>query len=75
MGFDDGFFAVPIIREGTIPANNTNIVQHSSYSGAPDNIYLKDTYFNPDFEYDPVETPRHEQIVVLDNNNKTLMSL
>ena len=41
--FDDEFYKVPFMREGTIPPNWTDIVQRRSQSGAPDNIDFKDT--------------------------------
>ena len=61
--FDDGFSTGPLIREGTIPPNWTDLVQHSSKSGAPENIELKDTWFTPDLEEDPRKTPTHVPIV------------
>ena len=51
--FDDKLSDVPFIREGTIPPNWTDLVQHSSQSGAPDNIDPKDAWFTPDLEEDP----------------------
>ena len=48
--FDDYFSTVPSIREGTIQPNYTDLVQHSSQSGAPDNIDLRGTWFAPDPE-------------------------
>ena len=47
------------MREVTIPPNWTDIVQHSSQSGAPENIDLKDTWLTPDLEESPRETPNH----------------
>ena len=41
--FDDEFFTVPFMREGIIPPNLTDLVQHSSQISAPDNIDLTDT--------------------------------
>ena len=49
------FYAVPFMREGTIPLNWTDFVQRISESGAPDNNDLKDTWFTPDIEEDPRE--------------------
>ena len=43
------FSTVTFIREGKI--------QRISQSGAPDNIYFKDTWFTPDIEEYPRETP------------------
>ena len=55
MVFDDDFYAVSFMREGTIPPNWTDFVQRRSESGAPDNNYPKDTWFTPDIEEDPRE--------------------
>ena len=52
------------MREGTIPSNLTDRVQLRSQSGAPENIDLKDTWFTPDLEGDPSETPNHMPRVV-----------
>ena len=43
----------PLIREGKITPNWTDIVQCCSKSGAPENIELKDTYFTPYLNEDP----------------------
>ena len=51
------------MREGKIPPNWKDLVQLRSYSGAPDNIYLKDTWFAPDIMEDPSKTPIHETSV------------
>ena len=45
------------MREGTIPPNWTDTVQRISQIGAQENIDLKDTCFNPDFEEDPIKNP------------------
>ena len=71
--FDDEFYIVPFMREGTIPPNWIDIVQCSSQSSAMDNIDLKDTWFTPDIKEDTIETPRHKLRVVPENNNNTLM--
>ena len=73
MLFDDEFSTVPFIREGTIPPNWTDIVQHSSQSGAPENIDLKDTWSTTNIEEDSSETQIHEQNVAPENNNKMVM--
>ena len=70
--FDDEFTTVPFMREVTIPTNWTDLVQRSSQSGAPDNIYLKDTWFYPNPEEDPIKTLSHKPSVASDNNNKFL---
>ena len=44
--FDDELSTVPFMKEGTIPPNWTDLVQRSSQSGSPDNIDLRDTWFN-----------------------------
>ena len=46
--FDDEFSTVLFMGEGTIPPNWTDLVQHRSQHGAPDNIDLKYTWFNID---------------------------
>ena len=48
--FDDEFYTVPFMREGTIPPNWTDLVQRSSRSGAPENIDYEYTWFTPDIE-------------------------
>ena len=60
------------MREGKIPPNLIDLVQHSLQIGAPEIIYLKDTRFAPDIEEDPNETPDYDPGVALDNNNKTI---
>ena len=50
MVFDDEFSTVPFMREGTIPLNWTDLVQHSSEIGAPEDIDPKDTWLYPDIE-------------------------
>ena len=60
--FDVDFPTVPFMGEVTIPQNWIDIVQRSSQSGAPDNIDLKDTWFTPDCDQDPRETPSHKMI-------------
>ena len=75
MVFDDNFSTVPFTREGKITPNWTDIMQSSSQSGAPDNIYLKDTWFTPDIEEYPRKTPSHEPSIAPENNNNTLKSL
>ena len=72
MVFDDEFFTVTIIREGTIPPNCKDLLQSISLSNSTYNINLNDTWFNPYLESHPIETPRHEPIVAPDNNNKVL---
>ena len=47
--FDDEISTVPFMREGTIPPNLTDLVQHISESDETDNINLKDNWFTPDF--------------------------
>ena len=74
MVFDDEVSTNPLIREGTILPNCTDIGQRRSYSVPPDNIDLRDTWFNPYLEEDPIKNPIHEPIFVPYNNNKTLTS-
>ena len=62
------------MREGKISPNWTNIVQHRSQSGAPDNTDLKDTWFTPYLDEYLSEIPSHELIVAPDNNNNTVTS-
>ena len=56
MVFDDEFYTVTFMREGTILTNWTDLVKLISKSGAPDNIDLKDTWFTPNLEEDPKGT-------------------
>ena len=72
--FDDEFSTVPFMREGTIPPNWTSILQRRSQSGAPENTDLKYTWFTPDIEEYPSETPIHEPGISPDNNNHMLTS-
>ena len=50
MVFDDEFYTISFMREGTIPPNCTDIVQLISYRGVLENIDLNDTWFTPDLE-------------------------
>ena len=70
--FDDKIPTVPLMRESIIPPNWTYIVQLRSQIGAPENIELKDTWFNPDMRYDTGETPTHKPCIAPYNNNKKL---
>ena len=74
MVFDDEFFTVPFMREGTIPPNWTDILQRISQSGAPDNIDLEENWFNPIPEEDTRKTPGYKPIIAPKDNN-TLKSL
>ena len=56
------------MREGTIPPNFTYLVQHSSQNGIPENVELKDTWFNPDLEQYPSKNPTHVLIVAKRKN-------
>ena len=47
--------------------NQTYIVQHRSQRFAPDNVDLKETWFNLDLEEDPGKTPIHKPSVAPDN--------
>ena len=58
--FDDEFPTVPFMREGLIPSNWTDIVQHRSKRGSTENINLNDTWFTKDIEEDRCETPSHK---------------
>ena len=51
------------MREVTIPQNFTDLLQHRSKSGAPDNSDLKDNWFTPDLEEYPRENPNHDSSV------------
>ena len=73
--FDDEFSTVPFMREGIIPPNWTDLVQRRSQSGAIENIDLEDTWFTPDLEEYPRETPTHMPIDVPYNNRNILTSL
>ena len=50
VAFDDDFFKVTLIREGTVPPNWTDLVQCSSQISATENIYDRDTWFTTDLE-------------------------
>ena len=60
------------MKEGTIPPNYIDLVQSISQSGAPNNIDLKDTWFNPDVEEYTRQTPIYEPSAPLDNISNTL---
>ena len=47
-------------------------MKRSSHRGTPEDIDLKDTWFAPDPEEDPRETPSHDPIVAPENNNKII---
>ena len=49
-------------------------MQRRSQIGASDNIDLKDTWFAPDLEEDPRETPNHDPSIAPENNNKIITS-
>ena len=51
--FDDEFSTVTFMRECKIPPNWTDLMKHTSQSGAPDNIDPRDTWFTPNHEEDP----------------------
>ena len=61
--FDDEFSILTFMKEGTIPPNWTDLVQCISQIGSQENIDLKNTWFNPDLEEYPIETPTHVPIV------------
>ena len=52
--------------EGKIPQNLTDIVQHRSQSGAPDNLDFRDTLFTPYIEEYPSKNPTHVSRVAPD---------
>ena len=58
------------MREVTINPKLTDIVQHSSKTGTTEITDLKDTFFTPNLEEDPIETPRHELSAVTKEENK-----
>ena len=60
---DNEFSTVPFMREVTIPLNWTDLSKHSSQSGAPDNIDLRDNWSNPDLEEYPRKNPTYMPIV------------
>ena len=72
MVFDDEFFTVPFMREGIIPPNLTDLVQHSSQSSAPDNLDLKDTWLTTGLEEGSINTTSCDPIDSPDNNRKVL---
>ena len=43
--------------------NWEGIVKRIPHRGAPDNIYIKNAWFNPNSEEDPRETPSHNPSV------------
>ena len=57
--FDYEFSKVPLMRDGKIPPNWTDLVQHISQSGSENNIDLKDTWFTLYLEKDPIKIPTH----------------
>ena len=73
MVFDDEFFTVPSMREGTIPPNLTDLVQLRSQSTAPDNIYLKNTWFTPYLEEDTSENLIHDPNISMNTNKNMLI--
>ena len=54
--------------------NWEGIVKRIPHRGAPDNIYIKNTWFNPNFEEDTRETPSRNPSVAPENNNEMIMS-
>ena len=68
--FDYEFSTVPLMREGKIPPNWTDLVQRSSKIGSLDNSDLKDTWFTPDLEEDTSKNPRHEPSITQENNKQ-----
>ena len=75
MVLGDELSTVLFTREGKISPNWTDLVQHISQSGVPENIDLKDTWFTPDPEEDPSKPPSPDTSIALKNNNKMLISL
>ena len=49
-------------------------MQHSSQSGAPENIDLRNTWFDPYFKKYPSETPNHLTRVATENNRNMITS-
>ena len=72
MVFDDEFSTFLFMRQSIIPPNWTDIVKHSSWSGVPENIDLKDTWLATYFEEDPRETPTHSPGVAQENNRNII---
>ena len=62
------------MREDTIPPDWTDLVQHSSQSGTPENIDIKDTWFTTDIEGYTIETPTHVPRVAPENNRNMITS-
>ena len=75
MVFDDEFSTVTFMKEGTISPICTVLVKRSPQSGAPENIEVKDTSFNPYLEEDPRETQTHVPIVMSENNRSMITLL
>ena len=73
MVSDDEFSTIPFMREGSIPPNLKDPVQLRSHRTAPENIHLKNTWFNTYIGQDTSETLSHELNIATDNNNNTLM--
>ena len=73
MVFADEFSTVPSMRKGTIPPNLTDLVQLRSQSTAPDNIYLKNTWFTPYLEEDTSENLSHKPNIATNTNKNMLM--
>ena len=57
--FDDEFSTVPFMREGAILPNLKDPVQLRSHSTAPENIHLKNNWFNTYLGQDTSETLSH----------------
>ena len=71
MVFDDEFSTFPFMRKCTISPNWTDIVQPRSQSGAPENIEIRYTWFNPYIEEYTRENPSHVTRVAPQNNKNT----
>ena len=62
------------MREVVIPPNFKDLVKHISQSGAPENIDLRNTWFDPYFKKYPSETPNHLTRVATENNRNMITS-
>ena len=62
------------MKEWEITPNLTDLVQCRSQSGAPDNIYLNETWFTTDLEKYPSKNPTHMPRVAPENNINTITS-
>ena len=74
MVFDDEFSTDTLMREGKIPQNWIDPVQHISQSGAPENIDLEYTWFTTYIDEDTGKNPTHVPRFAPEINRNTITS-